>query len=141
DPEYLQHAVTELAETFRGVADGSTDDPAVLAGLGLSMGIGLLDALFRQGIRLEPDTAGTVGTRAEEGLPADLWVAGSLRDLQGVLPVGGAALLLGGGRSMVLADTSKGQRLAVFTAGEGALGEVVVPSLERVEALPGEGTG
>jgi hypothetical protein len=113
----------------------ATASATVAMGLGLSAAIGLFEALFPGGIGRGPGpVAAAEGARASAeagfGLPADRWVAASLSDVMGVLPLGGAALLFGGGRTMVLVDTEDGQRLVDMSAdatGRSIVGRVVAP--------------
>lgn len=119
---------------------------ALGTGVALSRAIGLLGALFpmEQGeIDLGPAAVEEAGPARDDvsavGIPADEWIAATLPDLVGVLPVGGAALFLGG-RTLALVDTDAGHRLVDFgldldQVGHEATGRVLIPSTASMAAV------
>jgi hypothetical protein len=137
-PENLRATATRLVESVpASIGDrGHAADVALGSGLHAGMAVELFNGLFPQGIGHESGTA--EDTRG--GLPADHWVMAALPDLVDGLAEGGAALFLGGDRTVVVLDTPEGQRLVEFRtdgAGGPVAARVVDPTTEL--AHPGEG--
>jgi hypothetical protein len=137
-PENLQATVTRLVQSVPASIDelGHATDVVLGSGLHAGTAVELFNGLFPQGIGHESATA----EDARGGVPADHWVMASLPDLVDGLPEGGAALFLGGDRTVVVLDTPEGQRLVEFrTDGVGGpiTGRVVDPATGL--AHPGDG--
>lgn len=149
-PGRLEATVTQLAQAAHTSVGGTgaVADATSGKGLGLGMAIKLFNALFPQGIAHEPSAAAAesvTGRRGPvSGLPADQWVMASLPDLVGGLPIGGAALLLGDGRTVVVVDTPDGQRMVDFGPHEAdgqLVGRVAVPMPGITAEIAAAGNG
>jgi hypothetical protein len=133
-PDNLQATVDHLVQTAHASigGTGAVRDVALGAGLHAGMATELFDGLFPQGIGHEPGEAGD-GRVGVAGLPADQWIATSAPEAAGLLPRGGAALVLGGDRAVVLVDTPYGPRVIEFGAdrlGGPITGHVGIPTAE-----------
>jgi Inositol polyphosphate kinase len=134
-PDNLQATVDHLVQTAHASIGGTGEvrDAALGAGLHAGLATELFDGLFPQGIGHEPGE-GAQGRAGVAGLPADQWIVASLPEVTGLLPRGGAALLVGGDRTVVVADTPYGHRVVEFGAdrlGGPITGRVGVPTSEH----------
>ena len=114
-PQNLRDAVGGLVRAVHDAigGDGAVSHVGLGSGLHTGMAVRLFDGLFPRGIGHEPGTDGAA--RADlAGLPADHWVTAPLSELVDGLPRGGAALYLGGDRTVVVFDTGEGRTLVEF---------------------------